>query len=74
MRSFQTILENDLFSFRKTNEVFKDRASRLEKENSELQAQLALEKTRSNEVCSMFHLFMSFPILIVCFSADCSNG
>jgi len=49
----KTILENDLFSFRKTNEVFKERAFRLEKENSELQAQLALEKTRSNELTAL---------------------
>lgn len=62
MRSrFQTILENDLFSFRKTNEVFKEKAFRLEKENSELQAQLALEKTRSNEVCFIYLLpFLSY--------------
>ena len=47
----QTVLENDLLSFRKNNEVFKEKAFRAEKENSELQAQLALEKTRLNEVC-----------------------
>ena len=63
MRShFQTILENDLFSFRKTNEAFKERAYRLERENSDLQAQLALEKTRSNEVCFVY-LFPLFSEL-----------
>ena len=56
---FQTMLENDLLSFRKSNEVYKERAFHLEKENSELQAQLAFEKTRINEVCFvyLFYLF-----------------
>jgi hypothetical protein len=39
--------------------VFKERAFRLEKENSELQAQLAVEKTRSNEVYFVY----LFPLL-----------
>ena len=48
------MLENDLFSFRKNNEMFKEKVFRVEKENSELQAQLALEKMRSNEVCFVY--------------------
>ena len=66
MRSpFQTILENDLLSFRKTNEAFKERAFRLERENFELQAQLVLEKTRSNEVCFIIYLFCCLNCLFL---------
>ena len=73
MRSpLQTILENDLLSFRRTNEAFKERAFRLERENSELQAQLALEKTRSNEVCLIYLISLLSELII--FIADCTNG
>jgi len=54
----QTILENDLFSLRKNNEAFKEKAHRVEKENYELQAQLALEKTRFNEVCFIYSIYL----------------
>ncbi|KAF8813812.1 BRE1-domain-containing protein [Phlegmacium glaucopus] len=49
----KTILENDLFSFRRNNEVFKEKILRLEKENYELQAQLAHEKMRFNEMTAL---------------------
>lgn len=44
--------------------MFKEKTARVEKENSELQAQLALEKTRSNEVC-FTHLFYLLSELFI---------
>jgi hypothetical protein len=58
------MLENDLLSFRKNNEVHKERVFHLEKENSELQAQLALEKTRINEVCFVYLFYLLSELFI----------